>query len=409
MKYPVSYVHPSFEHFLLINLNENSLADIINHTDSEGVIKSLRERGFPFASTCIGQDVRILKSRAYSGPISLISRLSEPTEQVIRFLYDHVARDHDYDLPKRYGPFVVESEEDQSSLVAYYDKTIRRIFFAQVVHALYSDPVTLMTAWYSRVNAHHQKHYLEAIVNQVMSLPGISTIFTFQFNTRRGGIILRDSVRAACIGISLLRQLQPGAPQSLVNTLGFACFVQHFGALCNYNKEYHTGLITSEANQETLQMLSRLGISKEERDQRTLDQIGVRAQDVAELIRARNSSATERPGFLLGECMSVANFIVSTYFADKVGESQNGRAKSEPNPLYRDFSGTCVRLDQTFGKSPFYKKNALKIKQFFLNADRHFKLNIGDRMSRDGYVSATEMQAMSNPPETPKPTIAAIL
>lgn len=396
MTTPTPYRHPHFKHFLKIHLGTFQFdAEAAEEMSPDTLIKVLRQRGFPFNSTKMGQSVSQLESEdGESG--KLICGEGESTETVLQFLFDKTLKDFANGRTGRYGPIVIAPTAEDDSLVEYYDKVIRYVFNRSIARSLFADPTTMKTSWYGQVNAHSQKRFLDDVLTQLMSLKGISLFLTSHFNTRRGDTILRDGARSASMAISLLRQINEAVPHTLLHTLGFACTVQHFGALCDLDKEYFPGVIDHSTNESTIQILSQLGLSEKPAHRDALSMIKVDPKDVIYLIRHRHRvpEKGDSKNIALINCLTVANRIVATYFTKEVGLQTNGSYRLGRNPYFGQFEKSMDRLDAELSDVMFYKYHRKKIEQFIMNADRYFRLHMGFQMERGAYISKTERQAL---------------
>ena len=149
----------------------------------------------------------------------------------------------------------------------------------------------MKTSWYGQVNSHGQKKYLEAIINQLVHLPGISSLLASQLNTSRGAMILTDSTRSASLAISIMRSFNPHASDRVIYTAGFTCFVQHFGALFNSEQPYYPGKLYQGLDGALSAVFASLGLSDDAKG--TLTEIDVDLQEVFRILR-RTSDSSEK-------------------------------------------------------------------------------------------------------------------
>ncbi|MFQ5569470.1 MAG: hypothetical protein ACE5G0_07330 [Rhodothermales bacterium] len=396
MKNP-AYTHPTFNHFLHFHLGpflfaNDQVADKLTVSD---IMRLLDKKGFPFKHTQLREDVfrRDDPSDQENG-LTLMCAKGEPIHTALQFLTSKMLTDRDINKDRDYGPIIIEATDKHDSFVAYYDHVVRDIFTSSVAQSLYTDPTTMKTSWYGQVNAHNQEKYLEKIVTQLVNLRGISTLFATHLNTRRGASILTDSARASSLAISLIRQINPYASDHVIYTLGFACFVQHFGALFNGEEEYYPGKIYKGPCKPTLEMLTNLGITP--RNKNSLPDIEVNIQDVLHILRYTGHASEEKESrnMALVHCFSIVNYIVATYFTENRRVYKDKTFSLEPNPSFRSVSHTMDSLDATFKDVYFFQHHRDKIEAFITNADRYYAMHIRSKMNTGGFVSASERAAI---------------
>ena len=236
MEAPPTYTHPTFDHFLHFHLGPLAIAQETDGTIWTGsrIRQALKKKGFPFDDTRLGADVhRLDEGRGNNGNLMLMCTKGEPTLAALTFLADKRKADRENDRDRSYGPITITATDNLEDFTAYYDAAARDLFTSSVMQTLFADPTTMKTSWYGKVNSYDQKRYLEAIIDQLVHLQGISTLLASHLNTGRGAMILTDSTRSASLAISVMRTFNPHASDRVIYTIGFACFVQHFGALFN--------------------------------------------------------------------------------------------------------------------------------------------------------------------------------
>lgn len=398
MNAPVVYVHPTFDHFLAIHLGAPVFSEDSDEQQdipsTDQLIARLKQNGFPFDDTEIGEEVYLLEDKErHKGKMMLAE--GEPIQNAVAYLYDKMVRDHADQESKGYGPIVIKPKKSADSLIQFYDEVIRKVFVNSVSDSLFSDATMVKIAWYGQVNDYSPRDHLDAIIKQIMSLYGISRFLTSHFNTHRGEMILVDCARSASLAITLLNQLSKKATEEMIKTLGFSGFVQHFGTLCNLNQDYFPGLVDDSLNEATVDIMGQLGIGEDHADQHSLSQLGIKPTNVIDLIRHRNRIPSNGGGrnMALHQCLCIANQIVSTFFTERIGVNTNGTYALELNPCYGNFGRAMAELDKLFDDRPFYRFHRQNIEAFIRNADRYFRLHVTMQRERGGFISETEMQA----------------
>lgn len=396
MENSVTYTHPTLSHFAIIHFGSFDLKNADDEiSSSNALVRRLAGQGFPFDSTQMGADAYLTEvdDNGEEKQILMVGK-GESTKKALDFLFDKMLKDYENRRPREYGPIVIAPNGKEDRLLTYYDRAVRSVFSQFVSRTLFADAATMKTSWYGQVNSHGQKKYLEEVITQIMGLKGISTFLTNQFNTRRGEMILTDSARTASLAISLTRQINRNASDRMVYTMGFSCFVQHFGALCNPEEDYYSGVINTSSTEATLDILQRLGIRED--NPNILAHLNIVSKDVLDLIRERTSGEEQAhpKNQALVNIMSISNMIVSTFFTEQIGKRTNGHYTLSRNPFYGSFDKTMDALDFRFGDLVFYKYHRSKIESYIQNADRHYRLHIRAQVERGAYVSGVEKEAL---------------
>ena len=158
-----TYTHPTFDHFLHFHLG--SLAFEQENDDKKWtgahVLQALKQKGFPFDYTRLGADVHRLNDGARNP--QLMCAEGEPTLAALTFLADKRQTDREHDRDRTYGPITITATDNLEAFAAYYDAAVRDFFTSSVARTLFTDPTTMKTSWYGKVNSYGQKRYLEAI------------------------------------------------------------------------------------------------------------------------------------------------------------------------------------------------------------------------------------------------------
>ena len=399
METAATYTHPTLEHFLRFHLGPLSF-DLKGGEvawTSQRIMVALMKKGFPFPDTCLGADVHLLvESAVDANKLTLMCAEGEASATGITFLVDKTLTDHENNRKRAYGPVTITSTDNHEACVAYYDNAVRSIFASSVVQTLFADPATMKTSWYGKVNSFDQKKYLGEIINQLVALKGISTLLASQLNTSRGASILIDGARSASLAISLVRLLNPEASDRLIFTIGFVCFVQHFGVLFNREQAYHSGKIYRKQDESTLAILASLGIN--DGGEGLLPDIDVDLEEVLRILRY-NPESPEKQGSdptVLYNCFSVTNHIVATFFTEHKRVYEDGEYIFKLNPSYGHVERTMEMLNEVFSDNSFYQFHREKIKRFIYNADRYYRLHIRSKMVDGGFVSGTQIQAFQS-------------
>ncbi len=399
MKTAATYTHPTLDHFLRFHLGPLSF-DLEGSEvawTSQRIMVALTKKGFPFSDTYLGADVHLLdKSLVDANKLTLMCAEGEASHMGIAFLVGKVLTDRDNNRKRDYGPVTITSKDNHEACVAYYDNAVRSIFASSVVQTLFADPATMKTSWYGKVNSFDQKKYLEEIIDQLVSLQGISSLLASQLNTKRGASILIDGARSSSLAISLIRLLNQGASDRLIFTMGFVCFVQHFGALFNNEQSYYSGKIYRKPDEATLAILASLGINDD--GEGLFSEIDVDLKEVLSILRY-NPGSPEKKGSgptALYSCFSVTNHIVATFFTEHKRVYEDGAYTFKRNPSFGHVERTMERLDEVFSDNLFYQFHREKIKRFIYNAGPYYRLHIRSKMVDGGFVSSTQIQAFQS-------------
>ena len=356
---------------------------------------ALTKKGFPFPDTCLGAEVHLLdQSVVDANKLTLMCAGGEDSHTGIAFLVGKLLTDRDNNRKRDYGPVTITSKDNHEACVAYYDNAVRSIFASSVVQTLFADPATLKTSWYGKVNSFDQKKYLEEIIDQLVSLRGISTLLASQLNTKRGASILIDGARSANLAISLIRLINPKASDRLIFTTGFVCFVQHFGALFNNEQEYYSGKLYQKPDEATLAILVTLGINDD--DEELLSEIDVDLEEVLRILRYNPESPEKQGSGPTGlySCFLVTNQIVATFFTEHKRVYDDGKYIDKQNPSFGNVVRTMETLDAVFSDTPFYQFHRERIESFIRNADRYYRLHIRSNLSTGSHVSKTQLRAI---------------
>ena len=397
MEAPLTYTHPTLDHFLQLHLGPLALDQKDDEAPWSGprLLEFLSKKGFPFDHTHLGADVhRIENGQEKPKNPMLMCAEGESTRVALSFLADKRLTDREHDRDRTYGPITITATSDSEEVAAYYDAAVRDLFTNSVLQNLFSDATTMKTSWYGQVNSYGQKRYLEAIINQLVHLPGISRLLASQLNTDRGAMILTDSTRSASLAISVMRTLNPHASDRVIFTVGFACFVQHFGALFNNNQPYFPGKLYQGLDEATLAVFASLDLS--EHNKNTLSEIDVDIQEVFHILR-RNADFSDhqetRPSALY-YCFWITNYLVATYFTEHTWTYEGEVYNSKRNPAYINVNHTMHRLDALFSNAAFYRFHRKRIERFITNADRYYRLHMTSRLDEGEYVSEAQLKAL---------------
>ena len=400
MEAPLTYTHPTLDHFLQFHLGPLALAQNDDEAPWSGrhLFEVLSKKGFPFDHTRLGADVhRIENGKEKSKNPMLMCAEGEPTRVALSFLADKRLTDCEHDRDRAYGPITIAATSNAEEVAAYYDTAVRDLFTSSVIQTLFADTTTMKTSWYGQVNSYNQKRYLEAIINQLVHLQGISRLLASQLNTDRGAMILTDSTRSASLAISVMRTLNPHASDRLIFTVGFACFVQHFGALFNNDQPYYPGKLYQGLDETTLGVFATLGLG--EQNKNTLLDIDVDIQEVFHILR-RNVDFSDhqetRPSALY-YCFWITNHLVATYFTEHTWTYEGQVYNSKRNPAYSNVTHTMHRLDTLFSDAAFYRFHRKRIERFITNADRYYRLHMTSRLDEGEYVSEAQLKALGKP------------
>ena len=397
MKAPLAYTHPTLDDFLQFHLGPLAFAQKNADEAWSGrrVLEALDRKGFPFDHTCLGADVhRLEQDKLKSKNPTLMCSKGEPTLIALSFLADKRQTDRDNNHDRTYGPITIAATDNPEAVAAYYDAAVRNLFTSSVVQTLFADTTTMKISWYGQVNSYDQKQYLEAIINQLVHLQGISKLLASQLNTSRGATILTDSTRAASLAISVMRTLNPYASDRVIFTIGFACFVQHFGALFNNEQPFYPGKLYQGLDEATLAVFASLGLSEHQKS--TLPDIDVDIQEVFHILR-RAPDFTDKPDqrpSALYYCFWITNYLVATYFTEHTWVYEDDAYSSKRNPAYINADRTMHRLDTLFSDTAFFRFHRKKIERFIKNADRYYRLHMISRLGEGGYVSQTQLKAL---------------
>ncbi len=399
MKTAATYTHPTLNHFLRFHLGPLSfdLEDSDERWTIRRIMVALTKKGFPFPDTCLGDEVHILdQSVVDANKLTLMCTKGEASDTGIAFLIGKLLNDRDNNRKRDYGPVTITSTKNHEGCVTYYDNAVRSIFASSVVQTLFADTATMKTSWYGKVNSFDQKKYLEAIINQLVALRGISSLLASQLNTKRGASILIDGARSASLAISLIRLVNQGASDRLIFTMGFVCFVQHFGALFNNEQAYYPGKIYRKQDEGTLAILDSLGINDDGAE--LFSEIDVDLREVLSILRY-NPGSPENQGSgptALYSCFSVTNHIVATFFTEHKRVYEDGEYIFKLNPAYGHVERTMERLDEVFPDNSFYHFHREKIKRFIYNADRYYRMHIRSKMVDGGFVSGKQIKVFQS-------------
>jgi len=395
METAATFTHPTLDHFLRFHLGPLSFdlegSEVV--WTSHRIMVALAKKGFPFPDTCLGAEVHILdQSVVDANKLTLMCTAGEDSHTGISFLVGKLLTDRDNNRKRDYGPVTITSTGNHEACVAYYDNAVRSIFASSVVKTLFADPATMKTSWYGKVNSFDQKKYLEEIIDQLVSLRGISSLLASQLNTKRGASILIDGARSANLAISLIRLINPKASDRLIFTTGFVCFVQHFGALFNNEQEYYSGKLYQKPDEATLAILDTLGINDD--DNELLADIDVDLEEVLRILRYNPDSPQKQGSTGLYSCFMVTNQIVATFFTEHKRVYDDGKYVTKQNPSFGNVVRTMETLDEVFSDTPFYQFHREKIESFIRNADRYYRLHIRSNLRTGSHVSKTQLRAI---------------
>lgn len=393
MKEASTYTHPTFEHFLHFHLG---LFGFGPEGDGEAlsgakIVKILERKHFPFAYTRLGADVHRTEHGEKSNKQQLMCAKGESTAAAIAFVGDQKKADTENNRERTYGPIVIEVTDEQEEVMAYYDKASRAIFSDSVSRTLFADPTTVKTSWYGQVNSFSQKKYLENIINQIVHLKGISTLLASHINTERGAMVLTDGARAGSLAIALMRLINPNASDRIMYTIGFTCFVQHFGALFDKEQAYYSGKLYEGPDKATLEILDTLGIH--EGNRKALPEIDIDLKEVFRLLRCNDKTVDrlDSSSRALHTLFSIINYIVAFYFTEHIIASDGSSTR---NPCFGNVDHTMTRLEQVFGEHSFYRFHREKIGRYIQNADRYYRLHVWSSIDQGRRVSAVQMEAL---------------
>ena len=397
MEAPPTYTHPTLDHFLHFHLGPLTFARKSEDEAWTGarVLEALMNKGFPFEDTCLGADVHRLENNARkNNNPPLMCAGGESTTVALSFLADKKQADHENDRDRSYGPITITATNNPEEVAAYYDTAVRDLFTSSVMQTLFADATTMKTSWYGQVNSHDQKRYLEAIINQLVQLQGISRLLASQLNTGRGAMILTDSTRSASLAISVMRTLNPHASDRLIYTVGFACFVQHFGALFNSEQPYYPGKLYQGLDEALVAVFASLGLS--EHNASTLSEIDVDIEEVFRILRGNPDASVTREGrpSALYYCFWITNHLIATYFTEHTWHYEGDTYSSKRNPAYVNVNRTMNRLDTLYANAAFFRFHRKKIERFINNADRYYRLHMMSRLDEGEYISKTQLKAL---------------
>ncbi len=392
MKTALTFTHPTFEQFLLFHLGPYAFTDEYQEElwTANRVVDALRQKGFPFDHTRIGANVHLMNESLGKKAPTLLCAKGESTAPAIAFLAGKTLTDRENNWERAYGPVVIASTHYHDDFVTYYDAAVRDVFKSSIIRTLFADPATLKTSWYGRVNGYAIRKYLEDILDQLVQLHGLSTLVS-HLNSQNGAMVLTDSARSASLAITLIGLLSPNVPDQIVYTVGFACFVQHFGVLFK-EIDHYPGKIYDPSDEETVKALAFLGVSEFRGD--TLSHLGIDCDQVLRILRYDSNAA---PGIgnaptSLYPYFSLANHLAALYFTRERRVYNDGVYTVEENPCFGNCLDTMKELDKIFATTKFYPHHRDKIYYFLENAKRYFKSNVWSRVSQGAYVSAFQRQ-----------------
>lgn len=395
------YSHPTFRHFLQFHIGPFVLDNETREDHTViNIVKLMKRREFPFSNTCLGADVHLLNKNghALAEGLTFMCTQGESSLHAVEFLSSKVLADFDNKHEYNYGPIIITSKHKPSELTKYYTGIVKDIFHGSIRKSIIADHVNIKTNWYGRVNAHEQKKYLDAIIAQLMSLDGVGSVLTPHLNTLRGEQILTDSARAASLAISLVILINPKASDRLIYTIGFACFVQHFGVLVNPDAEYYPGLIYDSTKVPSEIILAELGVTVSPRHKDSLSRLNIEPKDVLEIVHYTNQLPEDTDLFNIAciHCASIANQIVETYFTENTRIVEHGYSAIGTNPSFGSYKKLMARLDHKYNDTPFYRYHRDKISRFIKNADHYYKHHILSVTKIGGYVSEAEKKALES-------------
>lgn len=396
MEAPPTYTHPTFDHFLHFHLGPLAVAQESDGNIWTGsrILQALKKKGFPFDDTRLAADVhRLDDGRGNNSNLMLMCAEGEPTLAALTFLAGKRKSDRENDRDRSYGPITITATANLEAFAAYYDAAARDLFTSSVMQTLFADPTTMKTSWYGKVNSYDQKRYLEAIIDQLVHLQGISTLLASHLNTGRGAMILIDSTRSASLAISVMRSFNPHASDRVIYTIGFVCFVQHFGALFNSEQAYYPGKLYEGLDETILAVFEALGLSED--NEKALSKIDVDIREVFSILQCVpdfTKKQESRPSALY-YCFWITNHLVAAYFTERRRVYEDGAYVIKRNPLYCNVERTMSRLDTLFSDTAFYRFHRNKIKRFINNADRYYRLHVISSLDQGGYVSKAQLKA----------------
>ncbi len=393
MKTVPTFTHPTFDQFLQFHLGPYAFSDDREEEEwtASRVIEALKTKGFPLEHTLLGADVHLL-DEGIGNRLRLLCTKGEIASTAIAFLAGKTLADRENNQNRRYGPLVIASTDNHEDFVAYYDYAVRDIFRSSVMRTLFADSATQKTSWYGKVNGYDQRRYLEEIINQLVCLPGFSTLVS-HLQSQSGAMILTDAAHSANLAISLMGLINPHVSDQRIYTVSFACFVQHFGLLFSERK-YYPGKIYDPLDEDTLKVLAFLGISEDHEN--TLSAIDVDIQEVLRILRYNSKSANKSGDAStdLYHYFSMANHFVALYFTKHRRVHKNGAYTFEGNPSFESSIGTMNKLDEIFSGTEFYRLHREKIYGFLENADRYYKSHLWSRHLQGAFVSESQLQAL---------------
>ncbi len=400
MKDTPLYTHPSFDHFLRFHIDDFTI--IYEEERRENAVRrhlfALDRKGFPLKKTHLDQEVYVLEEESSDGRgIKLVCAKGEKALVAMPFLIEKMVADHQNGRSRKYGPIVLGYQGDSKFFMRYYDAAVQRVFLQNARRSIYVEPATKRTSWYSEVNGHDQRRFLDTATEALVKFEGISLFLTPHLMTKKGAWVLADSTHAASLAITLLQHLHPDVSEQKVYTIALAGILQHFGALFDDEDDYYPGKLYDTPNGAAVEVLEQMGFGDAEGEQNPLAYLGVRPKDVLEVVRHRSGplSSSPKENLVLIHCLALANHIVSAFFTAQTRIEGREGAELAHNPAFGSVPRTMARLEKAFRENFFFRFHRAKIARFIRNADRYFRMHVDARLEKSEYVSKTEREALS--------------